>query len=205
MTPYMRTKVGAKNVFDLFFEFLFVSVMYGAFLAGGGMLAVARSAGFHVSLRSQYLFVFVVWILASLIWVFWRAKRYRRKEVWELTGGQLCRGAPVNLRVDLSNVEKAILGMPKSKRYRAMDKQKVLLSQQARLKAIYDCTIVLKLDSSQYLPLYLAELGGGLEIMNKVLGLVSEKLEKNYQYNKAEEKALKPRKLNSVVRLEQLK
>lgn len=197
----MKTKLNTSKFIDLLFEFAAVSVFGGAFLVGGGVLAIIRSVGIHVSLNFQYLFIFMVWLLVSWMWMFWRVKRYRRMEVWELTGDQLRRGAPVNLKVDLSTVEQAILGLPKTRRYRAIAKQKMRLAEQSKLKSIYDCTIVLKLNSSQYLPLYLAELGGGLEIMNKVLHLVSEKLQRNYHYNEGGHKLLKPRKLNSVVTL----
>lgn len=56
-------------------------------------------------------------------------------------------------------------------------------------------------NNNKYLPLYLFELGGGLEMMNELARILTDKIDPKHAFNQAERKALKPRAINKVVQL----
>lgn len=137
----------------------------------------------------------------ALVFGYLRLRQYNEKEVWSLDGGMLSRGSPVNLSVNLSTLDKVIPDLPKSKWHNFFYGGKHRLKEQAMVDAMYSCTLTLKLSPSEYLPLYLFNFGGGLELMNEIAKSVSDKVDTEHQFTDRERKVLKPRNHNSVVRL----
>ncbi len=181
-------------------------VVFGAVIASG-LILLFELSGYNLSPENRQL-ISIILVLSSIItYVYFRARQYRASECWSLDENILSRGDPTNYAIDLSEIEKVISGLPKSRQHNFWSGGVKLFGREFKLKggailtSVYNCTIILKLGPTTYLPLYLFNLGGGLEIMNAIALKVSSKLDAEYEFNDAERKVLKPRKLNYVVQL----
>ena len=197
----MKTKITFRVWISLLLEFLVVSIFYGAVLFSGGLIALLQYMGFEYAIETRQIMAACIVLMTALTFGYLRLRKYKEKEVWSLDQGILSRGSPVNLRVDLSTLEKVIPGLPKSKWHNFFYGGKHRLKEQAMADAMYSCTLTLKLSANEYLPLYLFNFGGGLELMNEIARNVSDKVDAKHQFTDQERKLLKPRKQNTVVRL----
>jgi len=197
----MKTELKFRNLISIFFEFVLVGFFYGGVLLGGGGFLLLESMGYEFPIETRQIIAMVLAILIAGIYANFRIRQYRERECWSISGNVLSCGSPVKYEVDLSAIEKAIAGLPKPSWNNALFGGKLKIKEHAIVEAIYTGTITLKLDSSTYLPLYLFNFSGGLDMMNEITKKVSDKVEKQYKFSPAEVKALKPRKLNTVVKL----
>ena len=141
----------------------------------------------------KIMMIFVCIFCTSLFYF----KEYKKRLVWNLDDQILTRGSPVNLTIDLTKIDKIILGLPKSK----WDKFK--LDHSIFLKYSF----ILKLNDNEYLPIYLFkylpsaffELNGGLALMNEIFDKNSDKVDLKYEFSKKEEVLSKKRYSNSLV------
>ena len=197
----MKTKITFRVGLSLLLEFVLVSVFFGAVVFSGGLIALLEYMGFEYGIETRQIMAACIVIVTALTFGYFRLRQYKEKEIWSLNRGILSRGAPVNLSVDLSTLEKVIPGLPKSKWHNFFYGGKHRLKEQAMVDAMYSCTLTLKLSPNEYLPLYLFNFGGGLELMNEIARNVSDKVDADHQFTDQERKLLKPRKQNTVVRL----
>jgi hypothetical protein len=197
----MRTKITFRGGLSLLLEFVIVSIFFGTVVFSGGLITLLERIGYEYSIETRQIMAACIVLLAALTFGYFRLRQYKEKEVWSLDGETLSRGAPVNLSVDLSTLEKVIPGLPKSKWHKFFYGGKHRLKEQAMVDAVYSCTLTLKLSPNEYLPLYLFNFGGGLELMNEIAKNVSDKVDVEHQFTDQERKVLKPRKQNTVVRL----
>lgn len=197
----MKTELKFRNAVSIFFEFVLVAVFYGAVVLGGGSFLLLESLGYELPIETRQIIALVLVVVTAATYSYFRIRQYREKECWSLNGSILSRGNPVNYKVDLSAIEKAIPGLPKPRWNNFLTGGKFKLKEQAMVEAMYTCTITLKLGPSTYLPVYLFNFGGGLEMMNEIATKVADKLDDKHVFSKAETRALKPRKQNTVVQL----
>ncbi|MBL1417608.1 MAG: hypothetical protein COA76_05795 [Moritella sp.] len=197
----MKTELKFRNVISIFFECVFVGFFYGGILLGGGGFLLLESIAYEFPIKTRQIIAMVLGVLIAGIYAYFRIRQYREKECWSLSGNILSCGNPVNYEVDLSAIEKAIPALPKPSWNNFLFGGKLKFKEHATVEAIYTSTLILKLDSSTYLPLYLFNLDGGLGMMNEITKKIADKIEEQYKFSPAEVKALKPRKLNTVVKL----
>jgi hypothetical protein len=122
-------------------------------------------------------------------------------ECWSIESNYLYRGKDKEFKVDLTKIEIAILGLPHIKIKNAL--LKALSPRQIESNnSIADCILILKINKSRYLPLFLFETNEGLEIMNNVLSIVSDKIIQDYDFSNIEKRKLKGNILNKIIEIQ---
>ncbi|WP_339897933.1 hypothetical protein [uncultured Gilvimarinus sp.] len=197
----MKTKITFRVGLSLLLDFALVSIVFGAVVFSGGLITLLEYMGIEYNIETRQIMAAFIVLATALTFGYFRLRQYKEKEVWSLDRGILSRGEPVNLSVDLSTLEKVIPGLPKSKWHNFFYGGNRRPKEQAMVDAMYSCTLTLKLSPNEYLPLYLFNFGGGLELMNEIARNVTEKVDAEHQFTDQERKMLKPRKQNTVVRL----
>jgi hypothetical protein len=197
----MKTKLTFRNAFLIFIEIIMITIFYGGVVFGCGLIYLMELLGYELPpIETRQIILLALVITTGIAFSYYRYKQFRKLESWSLDGSILRRGVPANYELDLSSVEKAIWGFPKSRWHNFFYGGKYRLSEQAYIDSIYSCTLILKLGPTTYLPLYLFEYGGGLEIMNEIAQLLSSKFDENYEFSDIEKKTLKIRKRNKPCR-----
>ncbi len=113
----MRTKITFRVGISLLLEFVIVSIFFGAVVFSGGSITILERIGYDYSVETRQIIAASIVLLTASTFGYFRLRQYKEKEVWSLDGGTLSRGAPVNLSVVLSTLEKVIPRLPKSKWY----------------------------------------------------------------------------------------
>ena len=115
----------------------------------------------------------------------------------------LQQGRAITMEIDLKLVQKVIIGLP------AKTTTNALLMFFARREvessnSYINNTMILKLNNSEYLPLYIFGYEGGLEIMNGIVNILSSKIDNNYVFNEKETKVLRKLKTKGVNKIIQI-
>jgi len=159
------------------------------------------TGGLWATVEIKQLVLLISIISLYPIIVYLRIRNYKKMECWGIDGNYLYRGKDKEFEVDLTKIDIAILGMPHIKIKNAL--LKALSPRQIESNnSIADSILILKINKSRYLPLFLFETDEGFEIMNKVLSIVSDKIVQDYDFSKIEKRKLKGNILNKVIEIQ---
>jgi len=195
----MNTKMTLSTMLSNFFLTLVASILLGlATLAG--LVYAFEYYGYETSISTNVIIMGCSVLTFIVLGCFSILKDYRQTKFWCLDGNLLTRGSPVNLTVDLSNVEKAIAGIPRTKLLEFFHAHKLGFLEHRVIREKYYYTTTLKVSENEYLPLFIYHIDGGPELMESIHLKIKDKIDIDHQFTEQEKKILKIRKVNNLIK-----
>ena len=195
MEKQLRTKLSLVNFFLASLGGLLGSILLSTIISGILFFLFDKYNVSYSELLKQFVKIF---IFSSILigYGFWGLNYYRKYVVWVLKGNQLSRGTPANLTIDLSDIERVSIGLPTSKTHKFLFAGEKFIPNMGRISSKILGTVMIKLDSNRFLPLYLVDLKGGVQLMDGIVNQVADKWVKEYSFSDSERKRLRYSNVN---------
>ncbi|WP_087481515.1 hypothetical protein [Vibrio mangrovi] len=194
----LKTRVKISNLLRSVFQISLSSFFIGFFFVNFSLVLFSKLSGYEFTATTSRTVVAASIVLAVIYLSASYYYQHKNKHVWELRDDLLIRGNPVNTTIDLSNIEQVIIGRPERTLIDFCFLRKVF-PRTSHVSSVKDGTLVLKIDDSKYLPLYLEHLNNGSQIVSAITDKLKHKIIDDYQFNQKERAILKPGCRNEVV------
>jgi len=195
----MKTKITLRSGMTLFLQALVVSFILGLIFTYG-ILSILDYYGYKFSVKTNLIIMLCTILILLVLGCYAAVWEHKKKGIWCLDGNILTRGEPINLSVDLSKVEKAIAGIPRTKLLEFFHAHKLGFLEHQVVRSMYDNTTTLKMSDDEYLPLFLFTLDGGSELMKSIHLKVQDQIDLEHQFTEQEKEILKIRKVNTLIK-----